>query len=68
VNQAFTQVFYTRSIHFGLYPQEAIEDDAYIYFNMPPDPNFSRGLVVKKEDGSVGSWSLIDGLSNRDKK
>lgn len=66
LNQAFTQIFYTRNFH--LYPNEAIEDDTYYYFNMPPDPNFSRGLAVKKEDGSVGSWSLIDRLSNQEEK
>lgn len=66
LNQAFTQVFYTRNFH--LYPNEAIEDDTYYYFNMPPDPNFSKGLAVKKEDGSVGGWSLVDRLSKQEEE
>ena len=61
VNQAFSQMFHARNFHY--FPKEAIEDDAYFYFNMPPDPKFSKGLAVKKEDGSVGSWSLVDSTS-----
>lgn len=61
VNQAFSQVLCTRNFHY--FPKEAIEDDAYYYFNMTPDPKFSKGFAVKKEDGSVGSWSLVDRTS-----